>query len=170
MCASFLPAAAEAVGRSPPDRGDDPRRGREDRSHRGHSGPRENPEPAPEPGREMERPARQSRWQVSDLPFSRRAMSSLFGISSQSKNFEICLTVDLWSGGVIGGVPQQHIILWLFPVFSFHLCAAPSSSTVLKEYCHYYWFLWSASRFCSLGKVMMSAHMQGSLRKHSEEV
>ncbi len=52
---------------------------------------------------------------------------------TKSKKLQICLVVNTWFGNVIGGVPQQHVILWLFPVFSFHLCVALLSTTVLKE-------------------------------------
>lgn len=48
------------------------------------------------------------------------------------KELHICLAVNMWFGKVISGVPQQHAILWFFPVFAFHLWVAQMNTT-LKE-------------------------------------
>lgn len=62
---SLPPASPEVIRRPQADSGDDPRRGREDRSHSGHSGQRKDPDAAPEFGREVDRPFGQGQQQVS---------------------------------------------------------------------------------------------------------
>lgn len=106
--ASPLPAAPEAVRRPPADGGDDPRWGGEDRGHSRHSGPREDSDPAPESGSEVDWPARQSRGQVSLSLTSTLAANASSALSCSSWHLRmLLLIVDSWNRSV---QPFYHFI------------------------------------------------------------